>query len=95
MPIATAISAIPISCVRRSPACSTAPISRSAPSSSIPQHFAAGPVAPGEPPGMHAENWGRDATPEFPSTSNIAVIDRAGNALAMTTTIEFAFGSRI
>jgi gamma-glutamyltranspeptidase/glutathione hydrolase len=60
-----------------------------------PQHFAAGTVAPGEPPGLHADNWGRDRTPEFPSTSNMAIIDRAGNALAMTTTIEFAFGSHL
>jgi gamma-glutamyltranspeptidase/glutathione hydrolase len=60
-----------------------------------PQHFAAGTVAPGEPPGLHADNWGRDQTPEFPSTSNMAIIDRAGNALAMTTTIEFAFGSHL
>jgi gamma-glutamyltranspeptidase/glutathione hydrolase len=60
-----------------------------------PQHFAAGTVAPGEPPGLHADNWGRDQTPEFPSTSNMAIIDPAGNALAMTTTIEFAFGSHL
>ncbi|HEY1505292.1 MAG TPA: gamma-glutamyltransferase [Stellaceae bacterium] len=60
-----------------------------------PQHFAAGKVAPGEPPGLHADNWGRDQTPEFPSTSNMAIIDRAGNSLAMTTTIEFAFGSHL
>ncbi|HXE28061.1 MAG TPA: gamma-glutamyltransferase [Stellaceae bacterium] len=60
-----------------------------------PQHFAAGTVAPGEPPGLHADNWGRDQTPEFPSTSNMAIIDRNGNALAMTTTIEFAFGSHL
>ncbi|HVA14809.1 MAG TPA: gamma-glutamyltransferase [Stellaceae bacterium] len=60
-----------------------------------PQHFAAGTVAPGDPPGLHADNWGRDRTPEFPSTSNLAVIDRAGDALAMTTTIEFAFGSHL
>jgi gamma-glutamyltranspeptidase/glutathione hydrolase len=60
-----------------------------------PAHFAAGPVAPGEPPGLHADNWGHDRTPEFPSTSNLAVIDRDGNALAMTTTIEFAFGSHL
>jgi gamma-glutamyltranspeptidase/glutathione hydrolase len=59
------------------------------------QHFAAGTVAPGEPPGLHADNFGRDETPEFPSTSNMAIIDRAGNALAMTTTIEFAFGSHL
>jgi gamma-glutamyltranspeptidase/glutathione hydrolase len=60
-----------------------------------PVHLPPGPVAAGDPPGMHAENWGRDATPEFPSTSNLAVIDRDGNALAMTTTIEFAFGSHL
>jgi gamma-glutamyltranspeptidase/glutathione hydrolase len=59
------------------------------------QHFAAGTVAPGEPPGLHADNWGRDQTPEFPSTSNMAIVDPAGNALAMTTTIEFAFGSHL
>ncbi|HEY3919379.1 MAG TPA: gamma-glutamyltransferase [Stellaceae bacterium] len=60
-----------------------------------PTHFAAGTVAPGEPPGLHADNWGRDQTPEFPSTSNMAIVDRDGNALAMTTTIEFAFGSHL
>ncbi|HEX4193414.1 MAG TPA: gamma-glutamyltransferase [Stellaceae bacterium] len=60
-----------------------------------PLHFAAGTVPPGEPPGLHADNWGRDQTPEFPSTSNMAIFDHAGNALAMTTTIEFAFGSHL
>lgn len=60
-----------------------------------PRHFVAGPVPPGDPPGLHADNWGRDQTPEFPSTSNMAIIDRDGNALAMTTTIEFAFGSHL
>lgn len=58
-------------------------------------HLPPGPVAAGDPPGLHAANWGSGATPEFPSTSNIAVIDRDGNALAMTTTIEFAFGSHL
>lgn len=60
-----------------------------------PQHFASGTVAPGDPPGLHADNFGRDQTPEFPSTSNMAIFDHAGNALAMTTTIEFAFGSHL
>ncbi len=60
-----------------------------------PAHLPPGPVAPGDPPGLHADNWGRDATPEFPSTSNLAVVDRDGNALDMTTTIEFAFGSHL
>lgn len=34
-----------------------------------------------------------DASPEFPSTSHLSIVDRYGNALAMTTTIEYAFGS--
>jgi gamma-glutamyltranspeptidase/glutathione hydrolase len=58
-------------------------------------HAMAGPAAPGEPPGSHADKWRDDAAPELPSTSHIAIIDPAGNALAMTTTIENAFGSRI
>jgi gamma-glutamyltranspeptidase/glutathione hydrolase len=32
---------------------------------------------------------------EFPSTSHISIVDRSGNAVAMTTTIEDAFGSRL
>ncbi len=34
-------------------------------------------------------------TPEFPSTSHISVVDRHGNAIAMTTTIESYLGSRV
>jgi len=60
-----------------------------------PLHMPPGPVAAGDPPGRHAADWGRDFTPEFPSTSNLAVIDRDGNALVMTTTIEFAFGAHL
>jgi gamma-glutamyltranspeptidase/glutathione hydrolase len=33
-------------------------------------------------------------TPEFPSTSHLSIVDDDGDALAMTTTIEDAFGSR-
>jgi gamma-glutamyltranspeptidase/glutathione hydrolase len=32
---------------------------------------------------------------EFPSTSHVSIVDKYGNALAMTTTIEDAFGSRL
>ncbi len=60
-----------------------------------PAHAPSGPAAPGDPPGTHASLWGRDRAPELPGTSNIAIIDRAGDALAMTTTIENAFGSRL
>ena len=38
--------------------------------------------------------WADDNSIEFPSTSHISVVDRYGNALAMTTTIEDGFGSR-
>jgi len=54
-----------------------------------------GPAPPGDPPGSRAEEHGDNAAPELPSTSHISIIDRAGNALAMTTTIENAFGSRV
>ena len=58
-------------------------------------HAMPGPAPPGDPPGSRAEDRGDNAAPELPSTSHISIIDRAGNALAMTTTIENAFGSRI
>jgi gamma-glutamyltranspeptidase/glutathione hydrolase len=54
-----------------------------------------GPAAPGDPPGRDKRRLGNDASPEFPSTSNIAIVDSDGNALDMTTTIENAFGSRL
>ena len=45
------------------------------------------------PPGLKPQSFGRDATKERAGTSHISIIDDAGNALAMTTTIEGAFGS--
>jgi gamma-glutamyltranspeptidase/glutathione hydrolase len=60
-----------------------------------PEHAASGPATPGDPPGQRTELWGDGRAPEFPSTSNISVIDRDGNAVAMTVTIENNFGSRI
>jgi len=58
-----------------------------------------GRATPGAPP-MQSERagsvaWGGDAALEFPSTSHISVVDKYGNAVAMTTTIEDAFGSRL
>src|SRR5262249_58799401 len=38
---------------------------------------------------------GTGAALEFPSTSHISIVDAEGNAVAMTTTIEDAFGSRL
>jgi gamma-glutamyltranspeptidase/glutathione hydrolase len=42
-----------------------------------------------------AARYGTDTALEFPSTSHISIVDRYGNALAMTTSIEDAFGSRL
>ena len=58
-------------------------------------HAATSPVAPGDPPGTHAENLGDSRGPSLHGTSNLAIVDAAGDALVMTTTIENAFGSRL
>ncbi|MBE9635223.1 gamma-glutamyltransferase [Salipiger mangrovisoli] len=52
-------------------------------------------VAPGAPEWDHAQLWADDRSIEFPSTSHISIVDAAGNALSMTTTIENGFGSRL
>jgi len=52
-------------------------------------------VAPGKPDFDHALNRADGDTIEFPSTSHISIVDRYGNALSMTTTIENGFGSRL
>lgn len=50
---------------------------------------------PGTPPGLQKLSFGEDATIEAAGTSHISIIDGDGNAVAMTTTIESAFGSRL
>ncbi|MCG6882193.1 MAG: gamma-glutamyltransferase [Silicimonas sp.] len=52
-------------------------------------------VGPGEPPFDHALIWADNVSIEMPSTSHISIVDSYGNALAMTTTIENGFGSRL
>ncbi|MDJ0858938.1 MAG: gamma-glutamyltransferase [Dinoroseobacter sp.] len=52
-------------------------------------------VAPGTPEFDHTQNLADDDSLEFPSTSHISIVDRFGNALSMTTTIENGFGSRL
>ena len=49
---------------------------------------------PGRPRGAPAA-LGADATVEVAGTSHLSVVDAQGNAVAMTTTVESAFGSRI
>ncbi len=53
---------------------------------------ALGHALPGTPPGALA--LADDASPELPSTSHMSIVDAAGNAVAMTSSIEFAFGSQ-
>jgi gamma-glutamyltranspeptidase/glutathione hydrolase len=58
-----------------------------------------GIAPPGDPARREARArelaWGRDGAAEFPSTSDIAIVDGDGNAVSMTTTIEDGFGSRL
>ena len=52
-------------------------------------------VTAGRPEWDHAFNFGRDAALELPSTSHFVIVDKAGNVVSMTTTIENGFGSRL
>ena len=56
-----------------------------------------GRAAPGTPPGNPARKvaYGEDVALELPSTSHLSIVDAEGNAVAMTTTIEDGFGSRL
>jgi gamma-glutamyltranspeptidase/glutathione hydrolase len=58
-------------------------------------HGDASPAHAGAAALTHAASGDIAATPEFPSTSHIVVVDSAGNAVSMTTTIEDQFGSRL
>jgi gamma-glutamyltranspeptidase / glutathione hydrolase len=56
-------------------------------------------VAPGDPSKFAGgpslmERWGRDATNEAAGTTHISVVDGAGNAVALTATVESVFGSQ-
>ena len=53
-----------------------------------------GQAAPGVPPAANA-TLGEAAETEYAGTSHLSIVDRRGDAVAMTTTIEDAFGSRI
>jgi gamma-glutamyltranspeptidase / glutathione hydrolase len=49
----------------------------------------------GTPPQIGSLMPGADETVEQDGTSHISIVDRQGNAIAMTTTIESGFGSRL
>ncbi|MEJ7929656.1 gamma-glutamyltransferase family protein [Ramlibacter sp. AN1015] len=52
-----------------------------------------GTAQPGTPPGERRAHGAMPEQPEF-GTSHVSIVDRWGNALAMTTTIEDQFGAR-
>lgn len=54
-------------------------------------------AAPGQPalPAATKAAYRQAASPERISTSHLSIVDAAGNALTMTTSIESAFGSRL
>lgn len=50
---------------------------------------------PGNPPWTAPIRYAADNREERPGTSHFSIVDRAGNALSITTTIETGFGSRL
>ena len=52
-----------------------------------------GTATPGELP--RKASLADDASPEVPSTTHLSIVDPSGNAVAMTSSVEAAFGSRI
>jgi gamma-glutamyltranspeptidase/glutathione hydrolase len=51
-------------------------------------------VEPGKPPVVPPSAFGRDRTKERGGTSQVSVVDGAGDAFSLTTSIEHAFGAR-
>ncbi len=52
-------------------------------------------VTPGEPRWENAIAQADDQAIELPSTSHMVIVDKAGNIISMTSTIENGFGSRV
>jgi gamma-glutamyltranspeptidase/glutathione hydrolase len=50
-----------------------------------------GTAAAGVPEG--AESWSADQSPNLPSTTQITIIDKSGNVVSMTSSVETGFGS--
>ncbi len=75
------------------PAGLTAPAYLSERSRLIVAGKAAPRAEPGLPPGAPEKRTGIDATFEIAGTTHLSVVDAAGNAVALTSTIEAGFGS--
>jgi len=58
-------------------------------------HRALTEAEPGVLPSRQKLVWGQDNSIEFPSTSHTTIVDRNGNSVSMTTSIEDTFGSRL
>ena len=54
-----------------------------------------GKATAGEPPRRAGFRFAPASAPELPSTSHVSVIDAAGNAVSMTTSIEGPFGAHV
>jgi gamma-glutamyltranspeptidase/glutathione hydrolase len=52
-------------------------------------------VSPGQPAGATAWNYASSVPAERPSTSHFSIVDRSGDAVAMTTSVQGAFGSQL
>jgi gamma-glutamyltranspeptidase/glutathione hydrolase len=56
---------------------------------------AMGTIAPGEPRAASAWEYAAGTASERPSTSHFSIVDRFGDAVAMTTSVQGAFGSQL
>jgi len=54
-----------------------------------------GKAKPGTLPKKDSSQWADDISPEYPSTTHFTIVDRDGNAITVTSTIEHAFGSSL
>ncbi|TXL66263.1 gamma-glutamyltransferase family protein [Zeimonas arvi] len=53
------------------------------------------PVAAGHPAALSGRPLAAAPSPELPSTTHLSIVDRQGNLVSMTSSIESAFGARI
>src|SRR5262249_25562858 len=56
---------------------------------------AAGTREPGDPPRQAAYNYAPGVMVDHPSTTHFTVVDKDGNVVAMTSSIQLGFGSHI